>query len=103
MRRHPLISKEILSRIPSLQECLDIPLYHHEKYDGTGYPFGLKGEAIPLPARLFAIVDVYEALTSDRPYRRAWTKEKTLEYLRTNAGTHFDPGLTSQFIEMVKG
>ncbi len=100
MKRHPLISREILSRIPLLHECIDIPLYHHEKYDGTGYPFGLKGEAIPLAARLFAIVDVYDALTSDRPYRKAWPKGKTLEYIRANAGTHFDPALALRFIEM---
>jgi PAS domain S-box-containing protein len=100
MKKHPLISREILSRIPSLHECIDIPLYHHEKYDGTGYPFGLKGEAIPLSARMFAIVDVYEALTSDRPYRKGWPKEKTLGYIRDNAGTHFDPELARRFIEM---
>lgn len=101
IKKHPLISREILSRISSLRDCIDIPLYHHEKYDGTGYPFGLKGEAIPLSARLFAIVDVYDALTSDRPYRSAWPKEKTLEYIIDKAGTHFDPELVRRFIEMV--
>jgi len=100
MQKHPLISKAILSRIPSLHEYIDIPLYHHEKYDGTGYPFGLKGEGIPLSARIFAITDVYEALTSDRPYRKAWSKEKALEYIRDNAGTHFDPELALRFVEM---
>lgn len=100
MQKHPLISKAILSRIPSLHEYIDIPLYHHEKYDGTGYPFGLRGEGIPLSARIFAITDVYEALTSDRPYRKAWSKEKALEYIRDNAGTHFDPELALRFVEM---
>jgi response regulator RpfG family c-di-GMP phosphodiesterase len=100
MQKHPLISKEILSRIPSLSDCIDIPLYHHEKYDGTGYPFGLKGEEIPLAARIFAVIDVYEALTSNRPYRKAWSKEKAIEYIRDNAGTHFDPEIALRFMEL---
>jgi response regulator RpfG family c-di-GMP phosphodiesterase len=100
MQKHPLISKEILSRIPSLGDCVDIPLYHHEKYDGTGYPYGLKGEEIPLAARIFAVIDVYEALTSDRPYRKAWSKEKAIEYIRDNAGTHFDPEIALRFMEL---
>jgi len=100
MQKHPLISKEILSRIPSLGDCIDIPLYHHEKYDGTGYPYGLKGEEIPLAARIFAVIDVYEALTSDRPYRKAWSKEKAIEYIRDNAGTHFDPEIALRFMEL---
>jgi len=75
-------------------------LYHHEKYDGTGYPFGLKGEEIPLAARIFAVIDVYEALTSDRPYRKAWSKEKAIEYIRDNAGTHFDPEIALRFMEL---
>jgi len=100
IQRHPLISKEILSRIPSLHDCIDIPLYHHEKFDGTGYPFGLKGEGIPLPARIFAIIDVYEALVSDRPYRKAWPKKKALEYIRENIGTHFDPDIAMKFVQL---
>jgi len=99
MQKHPLISKEILSRIPSLACCMDIPLYHHEKYDGTGYPFGLKGQEIPLTARIFAVIDVYEALISDRPYRKAWTKDRAIEYIRDNAGTHFDPDIVLAFLE----
>ncbi len=98
IQRHPLISKEILSRIPSLYDCIDIPLYHHEKFDGTGYPFGLKGEEIPLSARIFAIIDVYEALVSDRPYRKAWPKQKALDYIRENAGTHFAPDIALKFV-----
>jgi HD-GYP domain-containing protein (c-di-GMP phosphodiesterase class II) len=100
IQKHPLISKEILSKIPSLHDCIDIPLYHHEKYDGTGYPFGLKGEEIPLSARIFAIIDVYEALISDRPYRKAWPQSKALEYIRENSGTHFDPEIALKFIEL---
>lgn len=100
MQKHPLISKEILSRIPSLSDYTDIPLYHHEKYDGSGYPFGLKGEKIPLAARIFAVIDVYEALVSNRPYRKAWPKEKAIEYIRDNAGTHFDPEIALRFMEL---
>lgn len=100
IQKHPLISKEILSKIPSLHDCIDIPLYHHEKYDGTGYPFGLKGEEIPLSARIFAIVDVYDALISDRPYRKAWLQSKALEYIKENSGTHFDPAIALKFIEL---
>lgn len=100
IQKHPLISKEIISRIPSLHDCIDIPLYHHEKFDGTGYPFGLKGENIPLSARIFAIIDVYEALVSDRPYRKAWPKQKALEYIRDNAGTHFDPAIALKFVNL---
>jgi len=100
MQKHPLISKEILSRIPSLSDFIDIPLYHHEKYDGTGYPYGLKGEEIPLAARIFAVIDVYEALTCDRPYRKAWSKEKAIEYIRDNAGTPFDPEIALRFMEL---
>ncbi len=100
IQQHPLISKEILSRIPSLYDCIDIPLYHHEKFDGSGYPFGLKAESIPLAARIFAIIDVYDALVSDRPYRKAWPKEKALEYIREHRGTHFDPDIAMKFVDV---
>lgn len=102
MKRHPLIAHDMLSRIPYLRDSLDIPLHHHERWDGTGYPHQLAGEEIPVAARLFAIVDVYDALTSDRPYRKAWTKEDTLEYLRTHAGTQFDPVLAEEFVRMIE-
>lgn len=91
MRRHPQFAYEMLAPIEYLKPALDIPLYHHEKWDGSGYPHGLKGEAIPLAARIFTVADVYDALTSDRPYRKAWSPEKTLEHIRSLAGTHFDP------------
>lgn len=102
MKEHPSKAYGMLHRIPYLRNCLDIPLCHHEKWDGTGYPQGLKGEKIPLAARMFALIDVYDALTSDRPYRKAWTKEKALEYIREQAGKHFDPNLTEAFIALIK-
>ena len=91
MRMHPTFAYEMLSPIRYLHAAMDIPYCHHEKWDGTGYPRGLRGEQIPLAARIFAVVDVWDALTSDRPYRAAWPKEKALEHIRSGAGTHFDP------------
>jgi HD-GYP domain-containing protein (c-di-GMP phosphodiesterase class II) len=91
MHEHPRIAYHLLSKIKYLNPALDIPYSHHEKWDGSGYPRGLKGEEIPLAARLFAVVDVYDALTSDRPYREAWTREKTLKYIKEQTGTHLDP------------
>jgi HD-GYP domain-containing protein (c-di-GMP phosphodiesterase class II) len=101
MRRHPLYAYEMLSPIIYLRNSLDIPYCHHEKWDGTGYPRGLKGEQIPLAARIFAIVDVWDATTSDRPYRRAWTKEQAREYLLTQSGKHFDPQIVPVFLSIV--
>ncbi len=91
MRMHPQYAYDLLLPIPYLNRALDIPYRHHEKWDGSGYPGGLKGEEIPPAARIFAVVDVFDALTSDRPYRSAWTKERALEYIREQAGGHFDP------------
>ncbi len=102
MRMHPVYAFDMLSKIDYLRQALDIPYCHHEKWDGTGYPRGLKGEEIPLPARIFSIVDVYDALTSDRPYRPAWTTERTLEYLSQQRGTHFDPRVVDAFIRMIR-
>jgi HD-GYP domain-containing protein (c-di-GMP phosphodiesterase class II) len=87
----------MLSPIAFLRPALDIPYCHHEKWDGTGYPRGLKEEQIPLAARIFAVVDVYDALTSDRPYRPAWPQEKASAYLREQAGRHFDPRVVEVF------
>jgi putative nucleotidyltransferase with HDIG domain len=103
MRRHPLIAVELLSPIAYLAPALHIPRSHHEKWDGTGYPDGLAGEQIPLAARIFTLADVYDALMSDRPYRRAWSKADTLEYIRTQAGKHFDPQIIPAFLEMLNG
>ena len=101
MRRHPTYAYEMLEPIEFLRPSLDIPLYHHEKWDGSGYPRGLKGEEIPLAARIFAIVDVWDALRSDRPYRAAWPEAKTLSYLREQSGLHFDPVILEEFLAMV--
>ncbi len=100
MRKHPVFAYEMLLPIQYLRFALDIPYHHHEKWDGSGYPSGLKGEQIPLTARIFAVVDVWDALRSDRPYRTAWPAEKVLEHIRTSAGTHFDPQVVKRFLEM---
>ena len=92
----------MLAPIEYLNHSINIPYCHHEKWDGTGYPRGMRGEQIPLEARIFAVVDVWDALTSDRPYRKAWTKEKATEYIRSLAGTHFDPAVVEKFLELQK-
>jgi HD-GYP domain-containing protein (c-di-GMP phosphodiesterase class II) len=102
MQQHPLYAYNILAPIISLRQALDIPLYHHERWDGSGYPYGLSGEQIPLSARLFAVVDVYDALTSDRPYRSAWTRSQAIDYLREQAGRQFDPNVVSHFLSLIK-
>jgi HD-GYP domain-containing protein (c-di-GMP phosphodiesterase class II) len=101
MRRHPTYSYELLLPIDYLRPALDIPFCHHEKWDGTGYPRGLKGEQIPLAARLFAVVDVWDALRSDRPYRPGWPKEKVLEHIQAGSGTHFDPQAVELFVKVI--
>jgi len=98
MRRHPQYAYNMLSPIGYLSEALNIPYCHHEKWDGTGYPRGLKGEEIPLAARLFSVVDVWDALTSDRPYRQAWTHEKAKLYIQEQAGTQFEPKIVEAFL-----
>ena len=102
MRKHPVYAYELLSPVEYLRPAVDIPYCHHEWWDGTGYPRGLKGEEIPLAARLFAIVDVWDALTSDRPYRQKWDQERVIEYLRAQSGTHFDPQVVEKFVEVIK-
>ncbi len=102
MRKHPLYAYDLLSSIEFLRPALDIPLCHHEKWDGTGYPQGMKGEAIPLSARVFAIVDVWDALSSIRPYRPAWPKEIVMEYIQEQSGKFFDPQIVPVFIEMIQ-
>jgi HD-GYP domain-containing protein (c-di-GMP phosphodiesterase class II) len=101
MRQHPVYAYEWLSPIQYLRPALDIPYAHHERWDGTGYPLGLEGEQIPLAARIFAIVDVWDALNSDRPYRKAWSIEKILGHIREQSGNHFDPRVVDAFIEHV--
>jgi putative nucleotidyltransferase with HDIG domain len=101
MRQHPQLAYEMLSPIVYLLPALDIPYCHHEKWDGTGYPRGRKGEEIPLAARIFAIVDVFDALTSDRPYRPAWTTKEAVEYIHEQAGIHFDPQVVNAFLRLI--
>jgi len=102
MHRHPLYAFEMLSPIEYLRPALDIPYCHHEKWDGTGYPRGLKREEIPLAARIFAVVDVYDALTSDRPYRKAWSREEALKHIGQESGKHFDPQVVELFLKEVE-
>lgn len=101
MRRHPIIAHELLSRIDFLKPALDIPHYHHERWDGTGYPLGLQKELIPRSARIFAIVDVWDALRSNRPYRPAWSDEKARQHLQAGSETHFDPEILDVFLKEV--
>jgi putative two-component system response regulator len=102
MRKHPQLAYDMLYPIEYLRPALEIPLNHHEKWDGTGYPHGLKGEDIPIVARLFAVVDVWDALTSDRPYRPAWSEEEASTYIREQSGKHFDPHVVELFFKIEK-
>ncbi len=101
IRQHPLYALHLLGAITDLQPALEIPVYHHEKWDGTGYPYGLCGDQIPLAARMFAIVDVWDALSSDRDYRRAWQPERVYDYIASQSGTHFDPVVVQTFFDLV--
>lgn len=102
MRAHPTYALQLLSPIAFLRPALDIPYCHHEKWDGTGYPRGLKGEEIPLSSRIFAVVDVWDALSSDRSYRKAWSRKAVLDYLISQTGKHFDPQVLTLFISLVQ-
>lgn len=102
MRRHPDIAVELLSPVNYLKPAIEIPHWHHEKWDGTGYPDGLDRENIPFAARLFALADVYEALLSKRPYRSAWSKTDVVQYMDREAGKHFDPRILPEFLDLVK-
>ena len=103
MRRHPTYAYEMLSPIAFLRPALEIPYCHHEKWDGTGYPRGLKGEQIPLAARIFAAVDIWDALRSDRPYRKGWPEERVCEHIASLAGTHLDPAVVAAFLRDHRG
>ncbi len=103
MRKHPRYAYDLLSPIAYLRPALDIPYCHHEKWDGTGYPRGLRGEQIPLAARIFAVADVWDALLSDRPYRKAWTAEAAMNYIISQAGKHFDPKVVEVFTRIAPG
>ena len=102
MRQHPQYAYDLLSPIDYLRPAMDIPCSHHERWDGSGYPSGLKGEEIPLPARLFAVVDVFDALVSDRPYRSAWPKQAALDHIQEGAGSLFDPTIATTFLKLIK-
>lgn len=99
--KHPIYAYELLSPIAYLRPALAIPYCHHEKWDGTGYPRGLKDEQIPQAARLFAVVDVWDALRSDRPYRQGWPEEKVREHICALAGTHFEPKAVELFLKVM--
>ncbi|MEW6180746.1 MAG: HD domain-containing phosphohydrolase [Chloroflexota bacterium] len=101
MRQHPQFAYDVLSKIPFLKGAMDVIYCHHERWDGSGYPRGLKGEQIPLYARIFAVVDVWDALTNDRPYREAWSTEKALAYLQEQAGILFDPQVVEKFVALI--
>ena len=100
MRNHPTFAYKMLSPIQYLHEALDIPYCHHEKWNGSGYPRGLKEEEIPLVARVFSVVDVWDALRSNRPYRQGWSIEKARRYIERMAGIQFDPQVVEQFLAL---
>jgi len=101
IHQHPTYAYELLKPIAFLRQALDIPYCHHERWDGSGYPRGLKDEQIPLAARIFAIVDVWDALSFDRPYRRKWDREHVIEHIRLRAGSHFDPRIVEVFLRTI--
>jgi putative nucleotidyltransferase with HDIG domain len=101
IKRHPGVAEELLGNIDFIKPALSIPRAHHENWDGTGYPRGLKGQDIPIHARIFSVVDTWDALTSDRPYRSAWSREQTIEYLRAQRGEKFDPEIVDVFIAKI--
>ena len=102
VQKHVLYGRAMLSPIQYLAPALDIPTYHHERWDGTGYPEGLAGEAIPEAARIFAIVDVWDALISDRVYRKALPEEEVIKRILMQRGTHFDPRVVDFFLSMIR-
>jgi PAS domain S-box-containing protein len=101
MRKHPLFAFQLLSPIEHLRQALEIPYCHHEKWDGSGYPRGLVAQEIPLSARVFAVIDIWDALRFDRPYRKAWSEQKVQDYLRSLAGTHLDPKVVEAFLSLL--
>ena len=102
VKQHPQIGAEIVRTVHALKGAIPLILYHHERYNGSGYLKGLKGEEIPIGARIIGIADVYHALRSDRPYRKAYSKEKALEIIKKGAGNQFDPKLVDIFLNLVK-
>lgn len=102
IQEHPKTAYKLLSPIPFLSKALEIPYCHHEKWDGTGYPRGLKGNDIPVSARIFAVADVWDALSNDRPYNKAWPRKKIIKYFQEQSGKHFDPYIVNIFLKMVE-
>ncbi|HEX9333330.1 MAG TPA: HD domain-containing phosphohydrolase, partial [Anaerolineales bacterium] len=102
MQQHPVYAYNLLSPISYLRGALDIPYCHHEHWDGSGYPRGLKSEQIPLSARVFSVIDIWDALLSDRPYRKAWPREKVIDYIHDVAGTILDPSIVEIFFKMME-
>jgi HD-GYP domain-containing protein (c-di-GMP phosphodiesterase class II) len=102
MEKHTVYAREILAPISFLQPASVISYCHHERWDGRGYPRGLKGDEIPRAARLFAVVDQWDALSSERPYRTAWPQEKIIAYVRENSGKHFDPEVVETFLRIIR-
>jgi len=101
IKRHPTIARDLLSNVKLLEDAMDIPYSHHENWDGSGYPQGVKGENIPLSARIFAVVETYDALISDRPYRKAWSHKEAIEYLIEQKGKKFDPVVVDRFLSII--
>jgi len=101
MRRHPLYAYQVLAPIKFLGSAIDIPYCHHERWDGTGYPRGLRGGQIPLTARIFAVVDVWDALTTNRPYRDAWSPARAREHIQAMSGIQFDPQVVAVFLRLL--
>ena len=102
IKTHPSIAAEILGEIHALRGAIPAILYHHERFDGKGYPLGLSGEEIPLSARIVAVADVYQALISNRPYRKAYSKRKAFRIIKKESGKHFDPKITKAFFKVIK-
>jgi HD-GYP domain-containing protein (c-di-GMP phosphodiesterase class II) len=102
MRKHPLLAGVMVGKVGFLEGALPILLYHHERYDGAGYPFGLAGDKIPVDARIFSVVDSYDAMTSDRPYRQAMSHEDAMVEIAANSGTQFDPVVVVAFTAMME-
>jgi HD-GYP domain-containing protein (c-di-GMP phosphodiesterase class II) len=102
MHKHPIYAQMLISPIRFLQYAMLIPYYHHERWDGSGYPLGLRGADIPLEARIFAVVDVWDALRSDRPYRKALSDEETIQYILEQSDKHFDPEVVNVFMKLIE-
>jgi len=101
IEQHPVAGWEIVRQAPSLHAALSVVRHHHERWDGTGYPAGLAGDSIPLPARLAAVADVWDALTSERAYRPAWSAQRALDHIVAGSGTQFDPACVEGFLDVL--